>query len=104
MRNSTALIASAALLFVGVSAQASGILNTPTGGYLVCVDTKTGAVTHPGTSKCKKGQKRLILGAQGPAGAAGANGQDGLIGASGLPGKDGNTIWTGQGEPSVLTV
>ena len=103
MRKSTALIASAALLFVGVSAQASGILNTPAGGYLVCVDTKTGAVTHPGTSKCKKGQKRLILGAQGPAGAAGANGQDGLIGASGLPGKDGNTIWTGQGEPSVLT-
>jgi hypothetical protein len=100
MRKSTALIASAALLFVGVSAQASGILNTPAGGYLVCVDTKTGAVTHPGTSKCKKGQKRLILGAQGPAGAAGANGQDGLVGASGLPGNNGNTLWTGNGEPS----
>jgi hypothetical protein len=103
MRKSTALIASSALLFVGVSAQASGFLNTPAGGYLVCVDAKTGAVTHPGTSKCKKGQKRLILGAQGPAGATGANGEAGLVGASGLPGKDGNTIWTGQGEPSVLT-
>jgi hypothetical protein len=102
-RKSTALIAAAALLFVGVSAQASGFLNTPAGGYLVCVDTKTGAVTHPGTSKCKKGNKRLILGAQGPVGAAGANGQDGLVGASGLPGKNGNTLWTGQGEPSVLT-
>ena len=100
MRKSTALIASAALLFVGVSAQASGFLNTPAGGYLVCVDNKTGAVTHPGTSKCKKGQKRLILGAQGPAGAAGANGQDGLVGASGLPGNNGNTLWTGNGEPS----
>ena len=100
LRKSTALIASAALLFVGVSAQASGFLNTPAGGYLVCVDNKTGAVTHPGTSKCKKGQKRLILGAQGPAGAAGANGQDGLVGASGLPGNNGNTLWTGNGEPS----
>jgi len=100
MRKSTALIASAALLFVGVSAQASGFLNTPAGGYLVCVDNKSGAVTHPGTSKCKKGQKRLILGAQGPAGAAGANGQDGLVGASGLPGNNGNTLWTGNGEPS----
>jgi hypothetical protein len=100
MRKSTALIASAALLFVGVSAQASGFLNTPAGGYLVCVDNKTGAVTHPGTSKCKKGQKRLILGAQGPAGATGANGQDGLVGASGLPGNNGNTLWTGNGEPS----
>jgi hypothetical protein len=99
-RKSTALIAAAALLFVGVSAQASGFLNTPAGGYLVCVDTKTGAVTHPGTSKCKKGQKRLILGAQGPAGATGANGQDGLVGASGLPGSNGNTLWTGNGEPS----
>jgi hypothetical protein len=99
-RKSTAFIAAAALLFVGVSAQASGILNTPAGGYLVCVDTKTGAVTHPGTSKCKKGQKRLVLGAQGPVGATGANGQDGLVGASGLPGSNGNTLWTGQGEPS----
>lgn len=99
-RKSIALIAAAALLFVGVSAQASGILNTPPGGYLVCVDTKTGAVTHPGTSKCKKGQKRLVLGAQGPAGATGANGQDGLVGASGLPGNNGNTLWTGNGEPS----
>lgn len=100
-RKSTALIAAAALLFVGVSAQASGILNTPSGGYLVCVDTKTGAVTHPGNSKCKKGTKRLILGAQGPVGATGANGQDGLVGASGLPGNDGNTLWTGNGEPST---
>jgi hypothetical protein len=98
-RKSTALIAAAALLFVGVSAQASGFLNTPAGGYLICVDTKTGAVTHPGTSKCKKGQKRLVLGAQGPAGATGANGQDGLVGASGLPGNNGNTLWTGNGEP-----
>jgi len=86
-----AFVSVAALVLGGLSAQASGILNTPTGGYLVCVDTKTGAVTHPGTLKCKKGQKRLVLGAQGPAG---------LVGATGLPGKNGNTLWTGNGEPS----
>lgn len=57
-------------------------------------------MTHPGTSKCKKGQKRLVLGAQGPVGATGANGQNGLVGASGLPGNNGNTLWTGNGEPS----
>jgi hypothetical protein len=96
-------MSAAALVLGGLTAQASGILNTPAGGYLVCVDTKTGAVTHPGTSKCKKGQKRLILGAQGRAGvagAAGANGQDGLVGASGLPGKAGNTLWSGNGAPA----
>ena len=102
-KKSIALMSAAALVLGGLTAQASGILNTPAGGYLVCVDTKTGAVTHPGTSKCKKGQKRLILGAQGPVGAAGANGangQDGLVGASGLPGKAGNTLWSGNGAPA----
>jgi hypothetical protein len=90
-KKSIAFLTVSALVLGGLSAQASGILNTPAGGYLVCVDTKTGAVTHPGTLKCKKGQKRLVLGAQGSAG---------LVGASGLPGKSGNTLWTGNGEPS----
>jgi hypothetical protein len=92
-RKSLALISTAALLFVGISAQASGILNTPAGGYVVCIDSKTKVVTHPGSSKCKAGQKRLILGAQG------ASGIDGLTGAAGLPGKDGKTLWNGIQNP-----
>ena len=92
-RKSFALVATLALLLVGISAQASGILNTPAGGYLVCIDSKTKVVTHPGISKCKAGQKRLILGAQG------ASGIDGLTGAAGLPGKDGKTLWNGIQNP-----
>ena len=60
------------LLVSGISAQATGILNTPTSGYLVCVNSKTKVVTHPGTSTCPKGSKKLILGAQGPQGDVGA--------------------------------
>lgn len=73
-------------LFIGVvSAQATGLLNSPTSGYLVCVNSKTKAVTHPGTSTCPKGNKKLILGAQGiqgltgAAGLAGTNGKDCLM-------------------------
>ena len=90
------------LLFIGVTAQASGILNSPSGGYLVCVDSKTKVVTHPGTTKCPKGDKKLLLGAQGATGEAGANG---LTGATGLPGKngtdgkDGKTLWNGVKDP-----
>ena len=58
-----------ALIVGGVVAQATGILNTPEGGYVVCVNVKTKVVTHPGTSSCPKGSKRLVLGAQGVAGA-----------------------------------
>ena len=83
-----------ALIVGGVSAQATGILNTPSGGYLVCVNSSTKVVTHPGTSKCPKGSKKLVLGAQGKAGI------NGLTGAAGLPGKDGNTIWNGVTDPA----
>lgn len=83
-----------ALVVGGVSAQATGILNTPSGGYLVCVNSSTKVVTHPGTSKCPKGSKKLVLGAQGKAGI------NGLTGAAGLPGKDGNTIWNGVTDPA----
>jgi hypothetical protein len=80
-RKSLALIVAAFLLLAGVSAQASGILNTPTGGYLICVNSKTKVVTHPGTSSCPKGSKKLVLGAQG------------------LSGKDGKTLWNGIKDP-----
>ena len=90
------------LILGGISAQASGLLNTAPGGYLVCVEAKTNEVMHPGTDSCPKGAKRLILGAQGAAGVAGAAG---LAGASGLPGKDGandkdgKTLWNGLKDP-----
>lgn len=80
-RKSLALTVIALLLLVGISAQASGILNTPTGGYLICVNSKTKVVTHPGTSSCPKGSKKLVLGAQG------------------LSGKDGKTLWNGIKDP-----
>ena len=91
-----------ALIVGGVGAQATGLLNTASGGYLVCVNSSTKVLTHPGTSSCPKGSKKLILGAQGPAGPAGTNG---LTGAAGLPGrdgtdgKDGKTLWNGVKDP-----
>ena len=78
-----------AFVMGGAGAQASVILNSPSGGYLVCVNSTTKVVTHPGTTTCPKGSKRLVLGAQGatgatgPAGAAGATGAAGAAGAAG---------------------
>ncbi len=88
-----------ALIVGGMGAQATGILNTASGGYLVCVDSATKVITHPGTSKCPKGSKKLILGAQGIVGAAGLTGATGLPGKDGLNGKDGNTFWSGMIDP-----
>jgi hypothetical protein len=73
-----------ALIVGGVGAQAAGVLNSPSGGYLVCVNSTTKVVTYPGTSSCPKGSKKLLLGAQG---AAGTNG------------KDGKTLWNGVKDP-----
>jgi len=88
-----------ALILGGAGAQASGVLNSPSGGYLLCVNSKTKAVTHPGTTKCPKGSKKLILGAQGLAGADGISGATGLNGKDGSNGKDGNTLWNGLKDP-----
>ena len=85
-----------ALIVGGVGAQASGILNTSEGGYLACVDSKTKVVTHPGTSSCPKGSKKLVLGAQG---ATGLTGAAGLPGKDGMNGKDGKTLWNGVKDP-----
>ena len=74
-----------AFIVGGVSAQATGILNTPSGGYLVCVNPTTKVVTHPGKSTCPKGSKSLVLGAHG---VAGTNS------------KSGNTLWTGITDPT----
>ena len=88
-----------ALVLGGISAQASGLLNSPSGGYLVCVNSKTKIVTHPGTSSCPKGSKKLVLGAQGVVGADGISGAAGLSGKDGTNGKDGKTLWNGVKDP-----
>ena len=88
-----------ALIVGGVGAQATGLLNTASGGYLVCVNSKTNVVTYPGTSSCPKGSKKLILGAQGPAGTNGLTGAAGLPGRDGTDGKDGKTLWNGVKDP-----
>lgn len=81
-KNKTTLIVLAVIMiFGGIGAQATGVLNTQAGGYLVCVNSKTKVVTHPGTSKCPKGTQRLVLSAQGTAG------------------KDGNTVWNSTTDP-----
>ena len=88
-----------ALIVGGVGAQATGLLNTSSGGYLVCVNSKTKVVTHPGTSSCPKGSKKLVLGAQGAAGTNGLTGAAGLSGKDGIDGKDGKTLWNGVKDP-----
>lgn len=88
-----------ALIVGGVGAQATGLLNTSSGGYLVCVNSKTKVVTHPGTSSCPKGSKKLVLGAQGVAGPIGLTGAAGLSGRDGTDGKDGKTLWNGVKDP-----
>ncbi len=88
-----------ALIVGGVGAQAAGLLNTSSGGYLVCVNSKTKVVTHPGTSSCPKGSKKLVLGAQGPTGPIGLTGATGLSGKDGAAGKDGKTLWNGVKDP-----
>ena len=85
-----------ALLVGGISAQASGVLNSPAGGYLICVDSKTKVVTHPGTTSCPKGAKKLVIGASGK---DGVNGLTGAAGLNGLDGKDGKTLWNGVKDP-----
>jgi hypothetical protein len=87
------------LIVGGVGVQATGLLNTDSGGYLVCVDSKTKVVTHPGTSTCPKGNKKLVLGAQGVAGVDGITGAAGLSGKDGTNGKDGKTLWNGVEDP-----
>ena len=94
-----------ALVVGGISAQATGLLNLTSGGYLVCVHPKTAVVTHPSTSKCPKGYEKLILGAQGDAGTVGINGAaglpgvDGKNGVDGINGTNGRTLWNGTTDP-----
>ena len=96
---SSVFLLALALIVGGVGAQATGLLNSSSGGYLVCVNSKTKVVTHPGTSSCPKGSKKLVLGAQGAAGTNGLTGAAGLSGKDGIDGKDGKTLWNGVKDP-----
>jgi hypothetical protein len=88
-----------ALVAGGISAQASGVLNSRSGGYLVCINLNTKAVTHPGTTTCPKGSKKLVLGARGTPGLTGAVGLSGKDGKDGKDGNDGKTLWNGVKDP-----
>ena len=96
VKKSSVILLTFALVIFGVGAQASGVLNSPSGGYLICVNAKTKVVTHPGTTECPDGSKSLVLGAQGE---AGANGLTGASGLSGKDGKEGKTLWVGVIDP-----
>jgi hypothetical protein len=79
---------SASLIF-GSTAVALNVNNTPEGGYLLCYNQTTKAVTFPGQLKCPKGTRPLELGAKGEDGADGVDGFDGLSGRDGRDGRDG---------------
>lgn len=118
-RSKVILWASLAGLVVVTGASAAGTFNNAETGYTICVDKKTKAVTFPGTEKCKSGQSKLIIGAQGlkgdtgatgpaglegPAGVPGLNGTDGVNGADGATGETGADGATGPSGPSVIWI
>jgi hypothetical protein len=70
------------VLFSVTAAYAINVDNTPETGYLLCVNSKTKAVTYPGVLKCPSGSKALELGAQGAEGPMGVTGATGATGAT----------------------
>jgi len=70
------------VLFSVTAAYAINADNTPDNGYLLCVNSKTKAVTYPGVLKCPSGSKPLELGAQGAEGPMGVTGPTGATGQS----------------------
>jgi hypothetical protein len=88
-RSRVILWASLAGLVVVTGASAAGTFNNAETGYTICVDKKSKVITYPGTAKCKSGQTKLIIGAQGLKGDIGATGAAGLEGPAGVPGLDG---------------
>ena len=93
-----------ALIISGISAQAVEVLNTPSGGYLICVNPRTAVTTYPAKSKCPSGYKKLILGAQGEHGVQGIQGVAGANGGSGPTGATGTnaTLSCAQGGVCVV--
>jgi hypothetical protein len=96
-----------ALLASGTAVGAN-LLNTPEGGYLLCVNKTTKVVTFPNAQKCANGFTKLILGAKGipgeigPQGLVGPEGPTGPTGAQGIPGSNGKDGLPGKdGAPGV---
>jgi hypothetical protein len=83
------------LVLASGTAIGANLLNTPEGGYLLCVNKSTKVVTYPESQKCPAGFKKLVLGARGLKGELGPQGEvglQGLVGPQGLigaTGKDG---------------
>ena len=83
-----------ALLFSGSAVAYNSFIsdNTPEGGYLLCANTKTKAVSFPNKLTCPKGSIALDLGAvkgdEGPEGPQGRQGPAGPAGASST-----GTLW-----------
>ena len=96
-KKSTFSILVIALVASGISAQAAGVLNSPSGGYLLCVAPVSREVSNPSTKVCPKGYKRIVLGVKGKTGAQGIAGIQGVSGASGPAGVNGSTILQGSG-------
>jgi hypothetical protein len=71
--------------------------NTPSGGYLLCFNSKTKAVTYPGALSCPTGTKPLDLGAS--KGKDGVDGIPGLRGLQGIQGPKGDTGARGMTGP-----
>ena len=65
--------------------------NTPEGGYLLCANNKTKAVTFPNKLKCPSGTTALDMGA-----VTGIEGPEGPVGPTGPVGNDAKTLayWT----------
>jgi len=106
-RSRVILLASLAGLVVVTGASAAGTFKNSETGYTICVDKKSKVITYPGTEKCKSGQTKLIIGAQGLKGDTGATGPAGLEGPAGVPGLDGANGAdgaTGPSGPSVIWI
>jgi S1-C subfamily serine protease len=76
-------------VFFGGTAYASSLVfadNTPEGGYVLCANNKTKAVTFPNKLSCPPGSKLLDFGASIRAGADGFDGRDGRDGRDGTDG------------------
>ena len=72
--------------------------NTPSGGYLLCANKKSGAVTYPNKLVCPSGTVALDMGAvagtEGPQGPEGPEGPQGAQGPTGPAGtSSGGKVW-----------
>lgn len=84
-----------ALAIATVGANAAGVLNTSSGGYLFCFAPNSKIASHPTTTKCPKGYQKLILGAKGIQGIPGLAGIQGIQGLEGIQGNQGIQGFTG---------